>query len=220
VDYSARVQTVRREDHPDFYDLIEAFRRITGCAVLVNTSFNVRGEPIVCTPQDAYRCFSKTEMDVLALGNFILAKSEQPASALSRSEGLEDEDPADPAENHPEAFLKSINKVFDKSFWPAAEKLRVQKKTLINRSAECALSTWVDAGEPNERARLFEFPHALLQDKPLPGAFVQDLTQRWFGSAAATELAPVLYRLIKEALKYPAKAELGIELSDSVYVMY
>jgi carbamoyltransferase len=83
VDYSARIQTVRRETHPAYYDIIEAFYRRTGCPVMVNTSFNVRGEPIVCTPEDAYRCFMRTDMDVLVLGSFILEKSEQPARVES-----------------------------------------------------------------------------------------------------------------------------------------
>lgn len=78
VDYSARVQTVHRETNPFFHSLISEFEKITGCAVLVNTSFNVRGEPIVCTPEDAYRCFMRTDMDYLILENFLLAKKEQP----------------------------------------------------------------------------------------------------------------------------------------------
>jgi carbamoyltransferase len=77
VDYSARVQTVRREANPLYYDIIKAFERRTGCPVIVNTSFNVRGEPIVGAPEDAYRCFMRTDMDVLVLENFILEKAEQ-----------------------------------------------------------------------------------------------------------------------------------------------
>ena len=79
VDYSARIQTVRRETNPLYYDIIDAFYRQTGCPVIVNTSFNVRGEPIVCTPEDAYRCFMRTNMDVLVLENFLLLKEDQPA---------------------------------------------------------------------------------------------------------------------------------------------
>jgi carbamoyltransferase len=79
VDYSARIQTVRRETNPVYYDIIDAFRRKTGCPVIVNTSFNVRGEPIVCTPEDAYRCFMRTNMDALVLENFVLLKEDQPA---------------------------------------------------------------------------------------------------------------------------------------------
>jgi len=78
VDYSARVQTVNSTTNPRYYNLISAFKRKTGCPTIVNTSFNVRGEPIVCTPQDAYRCFMRTEMDVLVLQNQILFKGEQP----------------------------------------------------------------------------------------------------------------------------------------------
>jgi carbamoyltransferase len=79
VDGSARLQTVTREAHPEFYDLLRAFDERTGCPVMINTSFNVRGEPIVCSPDDAYLCFMRTNMDVLVLGNQILRKDEQPA---------------------------------------------------------------------------------------------------------------------------------------------
>jgi len=85
VDYSARVHTVERDVNPDYYDLIRAFEALTGCAVLVNTSFNVRGEPIVCTPADAYACFVRTHIDALVMGPFLLQKVEQPTS----SEGQE-----------------------------------------------------------------------------------------------------------------------------------
>ncbi len=78
VDHSARVQTVRRDVSPAYYDVIAAFKQLTGCGVVVNTSFNVRGEPIVCSPQDAYRCFMRTDMDMLALENCLLRKSDQP----------------------------------------------------------------------------------------------------------------------------------------------
>lgn len=78
VDYSARIQTVHQDDHPDYHRVLRAFEAITGCPVLVNTSFNVRGEPIVCTPKDAYLCFMRTEMDALVLENCILLKDQQP----------------------------------------------------------------------------------------------------------------------------------------------
>jgi carbamoyltransferase len=77
VDYSARIQTVHKDTHGVYYELIQAFYKKTGCPVIVNTSFNVRGEPIVCTPEDAYRCFMRTEMDYLVLGDFVLDKTVQ-----------------------------------------------------------------------------------------------------------------------------------------------
>lgn len=78
VDYSARIQTVNENDNPYYYNVIKEFSKISGCDCIVNTSFNVRGEPIVCTPEDAYRCFMRTEMDILVLENYVLYKSEQP----------------------------------------------------------------------------------------------------------------------------------------------
>ena len=78
IDYSARVQTICREDHPNYYEVMKAFEELTGCAVIVNTSFNVRGEPIACSPEDAYRCFMRTEMDLLVMEDCLLTKSDQP----------------------------------------------------------------------------------------------------------------------------------------------
>ena len=84
VDYSARIQTVERKDNPLLYDLLLGFERATGSGVLVNTSFNVRGEPIVCTPDDAYRCFMNTEMDYLIIGSFVIERLAQPRSRVER----------------------------------------------------------------------------------------------------------------------------------------
>jgi len=77
IDYSARLQTVNKNDKPDYHAVISEFERLTGCAVIVNTSFNIRGEPIICTPEDAYRCFMRTEIDVLVIEDYILFKEEQ-----------------------------------------------------------------------------------------------------------------------------------------------
>lgn len=78
IDYSARLQSVSRETNPRFWNLLREFENISGCSVLINTSFNVRGEPIVCTPDDAFRCFMRTEMDLLVMGNYLFEKQEQP----------------------------------------------------------------------------------------------------------------------------------------------
>jgi carbamoyltransferase len=81
VDYSARVQTVDPQRHPKLHALMSKFKEKTGSPVIINTSFNIRGEPIVCSPEHAYRCFMATNMDVLVLGNQLLRKEQQPASA-------------------------------------------------------------------------------------------------------------------------------------------
>ncbi len=78
IDFSARIQTVHKETNPEYWKLVSAFKERTGCGMVVNTSFNVRGEPIVCTPEDAYRCFMNTEMDYLVIGEYVFAKSDQP----------------------------------------------------------------------------------------------------------------------------------------------
>ena len=80
VDYSARVQTVHRDTNPRYHALLSAFEQRTGCPVIVNTSFNVRGEPIVCTPEDAFHCFMGTEIETLAIGNCFLRKEDQDPS--------------------------------------------------------------------------------------------------------------------------------------------
>jgi carbamoyltransferase len=79
LDYSARLQTINKKDKPDYFDIVSEFEKLTRCAVIVNTSFNVRGEPIICTPEDAYRCFMRTEMDALVIEDCILFKDEQPS---------------------------------------------------------------------------------------------------------------------------------------------
>ena len=77
IDYSARIQTVHKETNQKFYNLISKFKEKTGCPLVVNTSFNIRGEPIVCTPTDAFNCFMGTEIDALAIGNYFLIKNDQ-----------------------------------------------------------------------------------------------------------------------------------------------
>ena len=82
VDYSARIQTVHQETNPKYYNLINEFKKITNCPVLVNTSFNVRGEPIVCSIEDAFNCFMGTNLDILVIENFILFKKDQDKSLM------------------------------------------------------------------------------------------------------------------------------------------
>jgi len=89
VDFSARIQTVTQESNPLLYDLLLRFEHTTGCGVLVNTSFNVRGEPIVCTPDDAYRCFMNTEMDFLIMGSYLLERTAQPGQIPPRPVALQ-----------------------------------------------------------------------------------------------------------------------------------
>jgi carbamoyltransferase len=213
VDYSARIQTVRREYHQEFYELIEQFRRETGYGLLVNTSFNVRGEPIVCTPQDAYRCFMRTEMDTLALGNFILLKEEQPAWTEGRGRSLENED-ASPQSgfSHPPRLVAKLKRLFEADFWPEAVKLRRDNAVLVTEDPSAATTTWVDAADPVDLRAAFEL------GTPLRSA--SEFTRVWHGREAAKGLEPVLDKLINLGLRYRVKQELPEQVSESVYVMF
>ena len=88
VDCSARVQTVERKTNPLYYDIINEFNKISGCPVIINTSFNIRGEPIVCTPEDAYRCFMCTDLDYLVMGPYIFEREKQPNKAKYKKEDI------------------------------------------------------------------------------------------------------------------------------------
>ncbi len=221
VDYSARVQTVRADHHPEFHALIEQFQRDTGCGVIVNTSFNVRGEPIVCTPQDAYRCFMRTEMDVLALGDYILLKPEQPAWPEAKGEGLENEDITKAvAESHPAELLEKIERIFDRQFWPAAEKLKAAGQVRVNATNGSRESTWVDANEPADMKPLFEIPASQLEDDPDAARLAAGLVRSWQGKEGAQALEPAVAQLLKAGLQYQVSAELEEEVSESVYVMF
>ncbi|MFA5088815.1 MAG: carbamoyltransferase C-terminal domain-containing protein, partial [Candidatus Omnitrophota bacterium] len=88
VDYSARLQTVNQQTAPFFYRVIKSFYEMTGCPVMINTSFNIRGEPIVCTPQDAYRCFMSTNMDYLVMGHYLFDKIKQPDQGKYKKEDI------------------------------------------------------------------------------------------------------------------------------------
>ena len=221
VDYSARIQSVRKEHHPEFHALITEFERQTGCGVVVNTSFNVRGEPIICTPQDAYRCFMRTEMDVLALGDYILLKPEQPEWFEGKGEGLENEDVSQAAaEQAPEKLLQELSQAFDSDFWPAAEKLKAGGGVRITEEFRKTPTMWEDANEPADRKPLFELGAQALSEDPDPAKFADELTANWLSPEAATVLKPTVVKLIKIGLKNQVEVEIDEQVSESVYVMF
>jgi len=221
VDYSARIQSVRQEHHPEFHALIAEFERQTGCGVVVNTSFNVRGEPIICTPQDAYRCFMRTEMDVLALGDYILLRPEQPAWFEGKGEGLENEDVSQAAaEQAPEKLLQELAQAFDNDFWPAAQKLKANGGVRITEEFRKTPTMWEDAKEPTDRKPLFELGAQALSEDPDPVKFANELTANWLSPEAARVLKPAVVKLIKIGLKNQVEVEIDEQVSESVYVMF
>ena len=220
VDYSARVQTIRKEHHPVFYDLVKQFEQDTGCGVVVNTSFNVRGEPIVCTPFDAYRCFMRTEMDVLALGDFILTKEKQPKWPEGRGEGLESEDIIVAKPRHiTKQIGEKFGKIFDQHFWPIAEQIRKEGALAIQVKAASQDTTWQTANQPNDWQKVFEFDKELDAEIPNPNEFAKAICDRWQHRKAAQDLTKTVAKLLKVGLANLTLDE-SEELPESVYVMF
>ncbi len=222
VDYSARIQSVRREHHAQFYDLIKQFEQNTGYGVLVNTSFNVRGEPIVCTPYDAYRCFMRTEMDVLALGNCILVKSDQPQWPEGKGEGLENEDVCAVAQvEQKDGYHQEIDKLFDSAFWPSVRTARRQGLGLIaaeNRSHQT--STWEEVSSVDSQGKEYEFAPALFRRDASPSEIASAIASRWRDQPSGKFLEPMLAKILRVASMHKIDDEQAAEVSESVYVMF
>ena len=221
VDYSARIQTVFRADHPAYYDLIRRFDQKTGCGVIVNTSFNVRGEPIVCAPSDAYRCFMRTEMNLLSLGPFILLKEEQPQWPEGKGEGLENEDiEAEVPTVAPDDFTKKLMDLFDEQFIPLAARLRQQDTTALCLKFRKTGSMWTSIDASRAPRRCFEIPAALSGDDSDPDAFAAALISSWDTIPSDPGLHLLLRSLIALGRRYPPQGSLEEEVSESVYVMF
>jgi hypothetical protein len=209
VDYSARVQTVDAERAPDLYRLLRAFQDETGCPVLVNTSFNVRGEPIVCTPYDAYRCFMLTDIDVLVLEDRILLKEEQPPftdPTPGMDPSMEDVEilPSQPAVSprvDPPVSERLADELLDTVITPLADARR--------RTGQAAP---FQSGPDAARASYFEpvLAHAIGSDLRYPGGgmpdgLIEELARYWMAHGKP-ELAAMTPRL-KELARAIEKAE-------------
>lgn len=217
VDYSARIQTITEEDHPSYYDLIKAFDHQTGCPVVVNTSFNVRGEPIVCTPFDAYRCFMRTEMDVLVLGHYLLVKDGQPE--WPEKKGHIEEYDCKP-EIVQEAFLTALGTVFEEVFLPIAGTIRANGFSPMRGKFGEKISIWADPDQTESREWIFEIPEALDSQTADPAMMAQAITQYWNSDSVTGSLRPVVEDLLRTARRFPQTVPMREEVSESVYVMF
>ena len=221
IDHSARIQTVVRDDHPVYYDLIKRFEELTGCAVIVNTSFNVRGEPIVCTPYDAYRCFMRTEMNVLALGNYVLLKEDQPTWPEGKGEGLESED-ATKSERpeQPALLMRALRRIFRRDVLPLSDKLRAQGAIRVPLALSQTATSWSAYRDLRPLRECFEFAAAWDTARPEPEKVADALLAEWTPGAATSALRPVLIDLVALGLRYPPKEALEEEVSEAIYVMF
>jgi carbamoyltransferase len=222
VDFSARIQTVSRELSSEYYRLIKNFKDKTTCAVVVNTSFNVRGEPIVCTPADAYRCFMRTEMNILAIGNFVLIKEEQPEWPEGKGVGLEDEknDVVTTKSIYNRRFLEKLRLMHKEEFIPLVEKLKLKGKLKISHSVTCQSSSWMDYNEPSDIKKIFEYGAAMLDRTKGPERLAEEIVAVWQHKDDVPEMKPILLKLLVLGLEFPAKLNLDEDVPDSVYAMF
>jgi carbamoyltransferase len=220
VDYSARVQTVTRADSPEYYDLIKAFADRTGCAVIVNTSFNVRGEPIVCTPYDAYRCFMRTEMDALVLGDCLLLKPEQPVWPEGRGVITEEIDSRYGRAAIAPAFARALAETYTRHFLPVAERLRRAGALGFDLGFTRGRSGWVECRDAAGTRASFTIDPALDQAHPDPAAMAAAISAHWTRGDAAEALRPILTRLLALERRHPGTEPLAEEVSESMYVMF
>jgi len=217
VDYSARVQTVNRADHEEYYDVIKAFEELTGYGVIVNTSFNVRGEPIVCTPYDAYRCFMRTEMDVLVLNNFILLKESQPPWPEAKGH-IDEYAPVKTVTAKP-TKLKSYKKIFHNELNEIFNAVNVD---LIKYKDQA--STWETIRSPENKRGIFPVPNSLDSNNPDPEKMSSAIIKFWKDDEISRLFEQILTKLLsnKDSKRDLAAKEYlaDTEISDSVYVMY
>lgn len=215
VDYTARVQTIRREDHPDYYDLIKAFKELTGYSVIVNTSFNVRGEPIVCTPYDAYRCFMRTNMDVLVLNDFLLLKEEQPPWPEKKGRIVSYSAEQDAVENASER--ERYRRLFRDDFLTFQKTIKNYSHILEFRGRN---STWVDFDSELPITKVFSIPHVLDTLRYEPKKMAEAITRYWQDDDVKSGFLPILEKILSVQVAGDREHDQIDDVSDSVYVMY
>ncbi len=219
VDYSARIQTVTKEDHPDYYELIAAFEKLTGYGVIVNTSFNVRGEPIVCTPYDAYRCFMRTEMDALVLGRYLLYKEEQAEWPEEKGHVEKTEDIKETVVNNETS--EKIKGIFDNDFLPLASMFNSDSEFDAFRVMKNKSSNWVDSDSKITPEMIFTISKELDTSNPSPRTYADHITKHWNSKSVARNFYEVLVKLLQVGFEgQDSDIELNENVSDSIYVMY
>ena len=210
VDGTARVQTVDDPSHRELHDILLAFAERTGCAVLVNTSFNGRDEPIVCTPYDAYRCFMLSGLQHLVLGGHLLVKSEQP-------EWREDPPPAGrTAPAPPEAFTRELRRLYHSDLVPLARRLRAAGSPIPGAAGRGG-TAWVTC-PAESRAAIFEIPAAFASARP--EEIASGLLAQWQMTAAAPALAGLLRRLVRLGHRFRSREPVAESVPDTVYALF
>ena len=213
IDYSARVQTINRDDHKEYYDLIKAFERRSGYGIIVNTSFNVRGEPIVNSPMDAYQCFMNTEMDVLILENCLLLKEEQPQ--INKENGYKKKSIQKKIIDEDYFLRKELLRLYQRKFIPVSKKSAEIYSEKINKS-----SCWSDCMNQNDRAKIFNITIELDKTNSDPYEMTKEIINYWKNSLFGDIIKPILIDLILLGKKYPLEEDMDAKVSDKIYEMF
>jgi carbamoyltransferase len=199
---------------------VKAFERLTGCGVIVNTSFNVRGEPIVCTPYDAYRCFMRTEMDVLVLGNYLLLKEEQKPYTEEKG-GVEEESISSRPDGIDDQVLirKALEKIYSRDFLPLSRKLVNRGAVRMSFPFKSAPSMWKDHQNRTPQ-EIFSIPPELDSPQVSHSEMAAAIIGFWERGVASESLEPILVKLLKLRMRFPESRTDREKVPDSVYVMY
>tara|TARA_Y100000031_G_scaffold129163_1_gene148014 strand:+ start:1502 stop:4789 length:3288 start_codon:yes stop_codon:yes gene_type:complete len=213
IDYSARIQTIEKGDHRKFYDLVKAFEELTGYGIIVNTSFNVRGEPIVNSPMDAYRCFMNTEMDVLVLEDYFILKEEQ--TKTSKKESLFENFDTKITKDNDKFLRKKLYKLYKKNFISASR----QAAGILEHQYSSA-SNWSNCIDQNDRSKIFDIPVDLDITHFDPQKMAKSIIKYWRNNSFGKILEPTLILLLSLGKKYPLEEDINSVVSEKTYEMF
>ena len=214
IDYSARIQTIEENHHKKFYDLVKAFEKLTGYGIIVNTSFNVRGEPIVNSPMDAYLCFMNTEMDILVLEDYLIFKSEQDVKMefidnVSTNFSSKDS-------YHQEYLLqKKLKQIYKKNFTNLSK-----KKSEIFNHKKSNSTCWIDSNDQKNLDKIFSIPKNLDSENLDPQQMIKPIFESWKNDNFGEIIKPVLLALLEVGKKYPKEEDFNSVVSEKIYEMY
>jgi len=219
IDYSARIHTVNESDHKTYYDVIKEFNNQTGYGVIVNTSFNVRGEPIICTPIDAYKCFMSTEMDILFLEDYLLYKNEQPLGNYYKG-SIEKTDNKNEFNSRKDTLSKTLDKLFKRKFYPyCIDKSNTKMKLIDLNSYGKNKTLWIDIPSQSKED-IFRLPNSKSDSGYNPNIYANEILSFWHNDELKENFRPILITLLKLGEKFPLEEDKCGIISESIYVMF
>ena len=213
VDYSARIQTVDKVHHEQYYNVISSFEKLTGYGVIVNTSFNVRGEPIVNSPFDAYQCFLKTEMDILVLGNFLISKKDiiknnkEPNAIIRKEIGI--------------SYQKKNDHILDNELTSIYQnEMALIKDEIKNLDLHMESGRWMDVNSFYNDKNVFDMSYEDDKKSLNPKDYTNVITKRWYSSELKSYYFPIIEKLVRLSKMYKLKEENNPNVSDRIYEMF